>query len=102
MAAGVFRLLMPRVAWALLTLALVVALLADPTRADARSRAPQLTGVRCVPASAGGRRAPPGPPAPGGGVRARVGGRLPRGREGEDRRPGAAARHPPGHGHARH
>ena len=48
---------MPRVACALLTIALVVALLADATRADARSRAPQLTGVRCVPSSAVGCRA---------------------------------------------
>ena len=56
-AAGVFGPLMPRVACALLTIALVVALLADATRADARSRAPQLTGVRCVPSSAVGCRA---------------------------------------------
>ena len=48
---------MPRAACALLTIALVVALLADATRADARSRAPQLTGVRCVPSSAVGCRA---------------------------------------------
>jgi peptidoglycan hydrolase-like protein with peptidoglycan-binding domain len=57
MAAGVFRPLMPRVACALLTIALVVALLADATRADARSRAPQLAGARCVPSSAVGCRA---------------------------------------------
>ena len=67
MAAGVFRPLMPRVACALLTLALVVALLADATRADARSRAPQLTGVRCVPASAVGCR---------GGVKVKIGAQV--------------------------
>jgi peptidoglycan hydrolase-like protein with peptidoglycan-binding domain len=48
---------MPRVACALLTFAVVAALLAHTTSADARSRAPQLSGVRCVPSSAVGCRA---------------------------------------------
>ncbi len=48
------------------------------------------------------RRPLTGPAAHRRAVRARVRRGLPRGREGEDRRPGAAARHPLGQGHARH
>ncbi len=67
MAAVVFRPLMPRAAYAVLTLAIAVALLTDAARAEARTRAPQLTGVRCVPATSAACR---------GGVKAKIGAQV--------------------------